>query len=468
MLRKWTIRTKITLWFSASLIIMMVITCICGLVISDQILQKTIRDGLIETIENNVDEIEFFENIDDVDFATEVDHFLKYNGGFLEVDDDFLDEVNQIYTGLYFADGSLMYGENPIAKEVRNMDFKDSQIQKIYVGRTLYYIFDRQLTREGLEGLWLRGVVSETQGEVQLVAIFNTFLFVIPALVLITIIGGYLFAGRMLRPIRKISDSALQISQGGDLKKRIEIGKSKDELYMLAQNFNAMFERLEQAFQSERQFTSDASHELRTPMSVILAQCELTLERERTPEEYREALSVIERQGQKMSGLINNMLDFTRLELKADMYQKREINLTELVELICCDMMLLRENNISLKYHVEQDVHCIGNRDLLTRLIHNLIGNAYRYGKEHGHIWVNLKTEHDVIYLSVEDDGIGISPEAQAKVFDRFYQADNSRTDVGTGLGLAMVKEIAHFHQGEVTVESKLGKGSIFTLKLFF
>ncbi len=468
MLNKWTIRTKITLWFSIAIIVMMSLTCITGFVISDRILQKTIRDGLIETIENNVDEIEFFQNIDDIDFATEVDHFLKYKDGFLEVDDDFLDEVNQIYTGLYFSDGSLMYGENPIAKEAQDLSFKDSQIQKVYAGKTLYYVFDRQLTRKGLEGLWLRGVVSEMQGEVQLVAIFSTFLFAIPALVFITIISGYWFAGRMLRPIRKISDSAQQISQGGDLKKRIAVSKSKDELYMLAQNFNAMFERLERAFQSERQFTSDASHELRTPMAVILAQCELALEKERTAEEYKEALEVISRQGQKMSGLISNMLDFTRLELKADLYEKNDIDFTELVELICCDMMLLREKNITLMYEVEQDVHCIGNRDLLTRLIHNLISNAYRYGRESGHIYVRLKTDKDMIHLEVEDDGIGISAEEQEKIFDRFYQSDMARADVGTGLGLSMVKEIARFHQGEVVVKSELGKGSIFTLKLFF
>lgn len=463
---RFSIRTKITAWFSAALILIVAMTYFVVLAVSDQVIQKTIRDNLIETIENNVDEVEFFPNIDGIDLVEDVDHFIRYKNGYLEIDDDYLDEVNQIYTSLYMSDGAMLYGENPIAEETADLKFLDSQIQRISAGGSDYYVFDCKLTANGVDGLWLRGVVSELQGDVQMASISHTSLIVLPTLMLITIIGGYLIAGRILRPIRRISDSALAINQGHDLKRRIEVGKGKDELQQLANNFNGMIERLDNAFQSERQFTSDASHELRTPIAVILAQCELTLEQDCTVEEYKESLTVVERQGRKMSKMINEMLDFARLELKADQYEMVEMDLTELVESVCEDMALIRENNISLETAVEQEVYYTGNRGLLTRLLSNLITNAYRYGKENGHILVSLSRQNGSIYLAVKDDGVGIKKEEQDRIFDRFYQADNSRTGAGTGLGLAMVKEIARFHNGTITVESEPDKGSIFTLKL--
>ena len=462
-MKRFSIRTTITLWFSVALILVVSITYFMVLFVGDQVIQKTIRDNLIETVEHNVDEIEFYKRVDDAALAKSLDHYVKWDGGYLEVDDDFLDEINQVYTSLCKADGSLVYGENPIAKETATVGFRNSSVQQIEADGTTYYIFDRKLTQEGLEGLWLRGVVSEVQGSIQLNSIARTSLILLPFLVLVAIIGGYLITKRMLKPIQNLSDAAAQIGQGSDLKKRIDIGEGKDELHRLADQFNKMFGRLDNAFQAERQFTSDASHELRTPMSVILAQCEMSLEHEQSPEEYQDALNVIERQGKKMAKLINDMLDFTRLELKSDRYTTEPLDLTKLVSSVCEDMALIRENNITLTCEAQENVTLLGNAQLFARLLTNLISNAYRYGKENGHIFVTLKTEQDKILLTVEDDGIGIAKDDLEKIFRRFYQADNSRTGAGTGLGLSMVREIAKFHGGEVFAESELGVGSKFT-----
>ena len=462
-MKRFSIRTTITLWFSVALILVVSITYFMVLFVGDQVIQKTIRDNLIETVEHNVDEIEFYKRVDDAALAKSLDHYVKWDGGYLGVDDDFLDEINQVYTSLCKADGSLVYGENPIAKETATVGFRNSSVQQVKVDGITYYIFDRKLTQEGLEGLWLRGVVSEVQGSIQLNSIARTSLILLPFLVLVAIVGGYLITKRMLKPIQNLSDAAAQIGQGSDLKKRIDIGEGKDELHRLADQFNKMFGRLDDAFQAERQFTSDASHELRTPMSVILAQCEMSLEHEQSPEEYQDALNVIERQGKKMAKLINDMLDFTRLELKSDRYTTEPLDLTKLVSSVCEDMALIRENNITLTCEAQENVTLLGNAQLFARLLTNLISNAYRYGKENGHIFVSLKTEQDKILLTVEDDGIGIAKDDLEKIFRRFYQADNSRTGAGTGLGLSMVREIAKFHGGEVFVESELGVGSKFT-----
>ena len=463
-MRGLSIRAKITLWFSAALILVVAISFFVVLYVSKQVIQKTIRDNLIETVEHNVDEVEYYDGIDDVDLVNEVDHYIEYKDGFLEIDDDFLDEVNQVYTSLYHSEGAMLYGENPIAKQTSEMSFKDSQIQRTSVNGTLYYIFDRKLTAKGLNGLWMRGVVAETQGTMQIASISRTSLILMPILVIIAIIGGYLIAGHMLKPIRQIACSAANIREGGDLKARIELGKGKDEVHQLANNFNQMFARLDKAFQTERQFTFDASHELRTPMSVIMAQCEFSLEKERSAEEYKEALTVINRQGKKMSRLISDMLDFTRLEVNCNQYIKEQVNLSEITKGLCFDMKLIKENGITLEYEVEENLLCSGNKELITRLLTNLISNAYRYGKENGNIFVSLKSEASTIELSVSDNGIGVKKEEQEKIFDRFYQADNSRSGIGTGLGLAMVREIADFHGWDIKVESEPGVGSVFTV----
>ena len=461
-----SIRFKITFWFTAALIVVSLFTIFIVLSVSDKKKKKTIRDNLIETVEHNVDEIEFYASLDDLSLSSDVDHFVEYDGGYLEVDDDFLDEVNQVYTALYRADSSLLYGENPISKEVSGQKFIDSQVQNITVDGTVYYIFDRKLTANGLDGLWMRGIVSEEQGSVQLSSITRLSLVLLPLLVVLASVGGYLIARRMLSPIHKISETANQIGQANDLKKRIELGKGTDELHQLADAFNHMFAKLDTTFEAERRFISDASHELRTPVTVIHSQCEFSLEHPRTQEEYEEALWVIRRQSRKMSQLINDMLDFTRLETGAVKYPVESVDLTELVSSMCSDMALQRAKNITLQYEAEPGITIEANGELLSRLLTNLISNAYRYGKEDGHIWVCLKKLPDKILLSVADDGIGIAEEEQSKIFGRFYQVDPSRSNAGMGLGLSMANEIAKFHGGEIQVESAPEKGSVFTLIL--
>ncbi len=466
-MKNLTIRVKITLWYAIALIIVVSLTYVVILSVSNQVFQKTIRDNLIETVENNVDEVEYYNNIEEEDLADDVDYFIAYKEGFLEVDDDFLDAVNQVYTALYDSSLFLLYGENPIARETISVPLKDSVLQTTTAGGVTYYIFDRALTQEGLEGLWLRGVVAETQGKEEVNSISRLSLILLPILVMFAIIGGYLIAGRTLKPIKQISEAASQIGKGDDLKRRITIGEGRDELHQLADNFNKMFARLDQSFEKEQQFTSDASHELRTPMSVILAQCEYSLEKERSMKEYETALSVIQRQGRKMSALINDMLDFTRLGMKTDRYPLASFDLSESVISLCSDMALIRENNIELSYtNIEKGIIYTGNKTLLNRALTNLISNAYRYGRQNGHIIVSLKKTEASVIISVQDDGVGIAEEEQEKVFRRFYQGDHSRGGIGTGLGLSMAEEIARFHGGRILLESKKDQGSTFRILL--
>lgn len=462
-MEKLTIRTKITLWFSAVLVLIAALAMLSVMVISNSVIQKGVRDSLIEMVEENVDEVEFFGNLHDSDWQDGDDLYLEYQGGYLEIDDDFLNRLNGIYTSLYDWEGNLLYGENPMGREAEEVLFIDAVLQKIRVNGTRYYIYDRALSGDGLEGLWLRGFVTEVQGMTQTIAIARLTLWVIPVIVIFSVLGGYLIAGRFLRPIKQIGEAAESIREGNDLTRRIELGSGTDELHQLANTFDRMFDRLETSFKAEQQFTSDVSHELRTPVTVILSECEYTLEEAGEMEEYKEALEVIERQGRKISNLISELLEFTRLEQNPERFIMEEMNLSALCEEVCDDMEHLMERGITLHREITPEVIVNGNPMLLGRLLTNLVTNACRYGKEEGYILVTLKKEQENVRMFVEDDGIGITEEQQAQIWNRFYQADPSRSGRGAGLGLSMVKSIAALHQGIVTVESIPGEGSIFT-----
>lgn len=466
-MKNLSIRLKITIWFSAILLLVVGITFTTILWINRSVMQKNIRDNLIKTVEDNVDEVEFFDSLNESEIDYDKDIYISYKDGLLEIDDDFLDKVNGIITALYSENGVLLYGENRLISETSGIDFADEKLQKISFQGEGYYIFDRKLEGRRLDGLWLRGIVSENEDMERVTTVVHISLVALPVLLLLAVFGGYSVAKRMLKPINQITEAAAQISQGSDLKRRIGLGQGRDELHQLAAVFDDMFARLEAAFQTERQFTSDVSHELRTPMAVIMAQCEYILGEARSAEEYEEAFYVIQRQGRKMSRLIEDMLVFTRMEQNNESYPKETIDLSELMEDVCQDMALLKDKEITLTWKIEPDILFQGNRLLLTRLLTNLISNAYRYGKPNGSIYAALK-QKDSIFIIVRDNGIGISEEQQERIFERFYRADAARTSEGTGLGLAMVREIVQFHGGEVRVSSESGKGSVFTVILPF
>lgn len=463
-MKNLSVRLKITIWFSAIMVCIVAATFGSILWVDYAVIQKTIRDNLVETVEDNLDEVEYFPNIENLENDFDADQYISYREGYLEIDDDFLDTVNGITTALYTQSGQLLYGENPIAKDLDSAGFTEREIQKFEFDGILYYVFDCRLVGDETDELWLRGIVSENQGTQQFSLIVKISAAVLPILLLLAVIGGYLIAHRALRPVKKITKAAEQISRGRDLKKRIDLGQGNDELHQLADVFNDMFSRLDKSFESEQQFTSDASHELRTPMAVIMAQCEFTLEEEGTIEDYKEALTVIQRQGRKMTRLIEDMLCFARMERNSEKAAKEPLSLSGLTEDICADMALLKTNNITLLWRTEPDVMIVGNRTLLSRMLTNLISNGYRYGKENGKIEVCLRRENGIL-LTVADDGVGIAESEQERIFERFYRADSSRSTEGTGLGLAMVREIAEYHGGSVSVFSELGKGSTFTVR---
>ena len=239
-----------------------------------------------------------------------------------------------------------------------------------------------------------------------------------------------------------------------------------------------MFDRLEESFQREKQFTSDVSHELRTPVAVILSQCEFSLEMDETPEDYREALQTIQQQSLKMNDLIAQLLIFSRLEQGREPLQIAAGDLSRRVSEICTEQSALSTRGITLSQNISEQVIAAVDQRLFSRVVTNLLSNAYKYGRDNGHITVSLHSSGggdaspaDTVMLQVADDGIGIAEEHLPRIFDRFYQVDSARTaddsgEAGAGLGLAMVREIVQMHGGQITVESQPEEGTVFTVTL--
>ena len=263
-----------------------------------------------------------------------------------------------------------------------------------------------------------------------------------------------------------MSRAAARIGGGNDLKRRVPVSSAGDELSRLAETFNDMMRRLELSFEAEKRFVSDASHELRTPTAVILAQCDEALRGERPAEEYRDALAVVRRQGRRMSRIVSDMLTLTRMERGADVFEAAPVDLSALTDELCRDMALIADKGISLAFEIEPGVTVDGDAARLSRMLSNLIGNAYRYGRENGRIRVTLKRDADEAVLTVADDGVGIAPENLENIFERFFRCAPDRSDGGTGLGLPIARQIARAHGGDIAVQSEPGRGSAFTVRL--
>lgn len=284
-------------------------------------------------------------------------------------------------------------------------------------------------------------------------------LFIIPGYILLAAIGSMFLAKHALRPISHITETARKISEG-DLTERIDGIVSHDEVGELADTFNMMLEELQVSFQRERQFTSDASHELRTPMTVITACTEDALFTD-DPAIREENLKVIQKENQRMTRMLSQLLMLSRGYEGRCHFQPEELGLYDMVESVSESLAAMAaDKSIQIHNQIPEDQMIYADQSLFTQLLVNLIENAIKYGNEQGNVWVTVERKETELILCITDDGIGISKEDQPQIFERFYRADKARDRNGSGLGLAIVKWIMKLHGGDIVVESKLGSGT--------
>lgn len=310
---------------------------------------------------------------------------------------------------------------------------------------------------------------SEESMEEALEQLSELLLVLVPTTLLLAGAGGLFLAKRALDPIDRITRTAAGIG-AGDLSQRLPEGAtaSPDEVGRLAATFNGMLHRLESAFLRQRQFTADASHELRTPVTLMLSQLDVVLERARSPEEYERALRSLRDDTWRLRRLLEDLLTLARADAQQDVLQRERLDLGELAEQVVESMQpLATERNVRLTVRAERDICVFADQARLMQLVLNLVENGVRHTLGGGLVAVSVeRTPKSLAALTVRDTGIGIPPEHLPHVFERFYRVDPARSSGGTGLGLAISRQIAEAHSGAIEVQSEVGEGTTFCVLL--
>ncbi|MBR6652521.1 MAG: HAMP domain-containing protein, partial [Anaerotignum sp.] len=276
------------------------------------------------------------------------------------------------------------------------------------------------------------------------------------------LIGQYI-SRRMLKPVEAIREAAERISIE-DLSQRISTDGPDDEMKELTVTFNSMIDRLDTSFQKQNQFISDASHELRTPISVIQGYANLINRWGKSdPDILQESIDSILTETEHVSTMIRQLLFLAKSDQSKLSLQKTKMSLNEVAEELVRDMEVL-EVNRKITYTEEDAVEILADYDLLKQLLWIHGENALKYSADGGEVEVKVWKDKKFGYVSIRDNGIGIAEEDVPKIFDRFYRVDKSRNKEisGTGLGLAIAKWIVESHDGEIMVESKPGEGTVF------
>jgi len=267
-----------------------------------------------------------------------------------------------------------------------------------------------------------------------------------------------------LRPLTRITHTARQIGDEGDLSRRIDPPPTRDEVRQLAETFNEMLDRLEEAFAAERRFVSDASHELRTPLTALRGNAEILLRQidaERwDPADLRDGLADIRDEAERMGRLVENLLTLAR----ADVGWRPDLSVIQLDQVVADAARVVAPLAGQHTFRVSNagEIDVIGNADQLKQLLLILLDNAFTYTPPGGEVELSVHRRDDVAEIVVRDTGPGIPPEQRERIFDRFYRGDAARAHgaAGAGLGLAIARWIVECHNGAIDVDSDVGKGT--------
>ena len=361
--------------------------------------------------------------------------------------------------------GSIVEGFGPFGILKASIDLADREFSSVSTSVGVWRIFTLQIGQWG----WIQVGKSLSSVRVALFRLSRLMMLIGPTIIILAVVGGFYLAKKSLEPVERITLLAEEISVE-KLNKRLNLALPDDELGHLASTFDGMLERLEESVKKQRQFTSDAAHELRTPLAAIRSIVDVTLHRDRSSEEYVSALSRIQREIERLSGLIDDLLIITRLENTLPKREFAVFSVSALIwEVLETMMVLAKEKNIEIETDLQENVEIAGDRKHLSRAVFNLVDNAIKYTPENGKIRIvaRLSEPNERIEIIVEDNGIGIQLEDMERIFDRFYRVDRARSQTrGTGLGLSIAKEIVKAHGGVISVKSSPGKGSTFKVSL--
>lgn len=444
-----TIKNKITFWYTGIIIVVFLVT-ICGfLFISEYYSTDNIRTELMDEVGDLKEDMNNYSS-----YFPDNELMSYYDDG--------------VMLSLYTNDGKYINGIVP-DDFPQDYPFDEKEIHSLSKNEDYWYIYDKKIRAgEKNEYLWIRGIHSYSSVANMINNITKWFFVFSPILTLFTALIGYRMISEYFKPIKEMTDTANEITNSQDLSLRIKEIRKEDELSYLSKSFNGMISKLEEHFNIEKQFVSDAAHELRTPISVILSNSEYLLEECELEDEEKKYVTTIHKKTSHMANLVDALLVISRLEKSNYEINYDKIDFSVLVQSVMEEMeedAKEKEITLNLMDHLGK-IEYIGDMTLLIQLFTNLISNAIKYGREGGNVNISLSCDNSLIKIYIEDDGIGISKEHLNKIWNRFYQVNSSHNNDGFGLGLFIVKLIVQLHKGTIEVSSMENKGTVFIVTL--
>lgn len=425
------ITIRVTAWYSFFITILIVGLVLTSFIISNKLSKDSKKEDLKEAVQK---------------YAMGISDFKDFEGG--------------IFFVQYGDNGEKIQGLLPKTFN-ELLPFTDGAVREFKNGDDTFFYYDLKKDDDTKE--WIRGIIPVFQNNKEADKFLYTILIFFPFLLIFIIYGGYRIIKNAFKPVRRISETALEIQKNKDFSKRIDIGRGKDEIYKMANVFNEMLDSFEKSYNNERRFNSDVSHELRTPVSVILSESEYAVKYAESVDEAKESFEVIKRQSKRMASLINQILELSKME-QSGQFDFEKFDISYMINTEIKDFeSVLNAKNIELVSNIEDGLRINGNKIMVQRLLDNLVSNAIKFTKDR--IEINLYSNFENVILEVVDNGIGISEEDLKNIWNRFYQVEDSRNkelNRGSGLGLSLVSKIVKIHGAEIEVESELNSGSLF------
>lgn len=466
------VRTRLTAWYLLIFGIILVGFSIGIIVLLERSLESGVTDNARERMGTLVAILEVEDGQprfpDSVVAATTFDEFDDDDDDPIEAQDE------EPFARTYDTDGNMVSnaGANPVLPHPESMIATAlegrSNSATIGQGEDSFRVLVWPVTVDGT----VIGAIEVGQPREDLVEtvdeLIDIIIIAIPLTLLAATAGGWLLARRALQPVDRITRTARQIS-AEDLSRRLDLDLPDDEFGRLARTLDEMIERLETAFQRQRQFTADASHELRTPLTALKGHIEVTREHSRSTEDYQDVLARIGRDVDRLISLVQRLLVLARADSGQIPVEFERIPAAQLIEAATEQFdPQASQRDISLSVTPGPDVMLLVDQSLMLQLLMNLIDNALRHTSDEGSITVRWGQTGTHLEIDVEDTGTGIAPEDLPYIFDRFYRADRvrSRREGSAGLGLSISQWIARAHDGWISVRSEPGRGACFTVHL--
>lgn len=427
------------------------------------ILRNNLYDIADDTVEDQIDDVRHFLKAQPKGASTSQlqeelneTYILEHSGDYLQIQDD---QGNWIYRSSFLKQADFAA---PRASELKQPLYEDRRI-----GFRQFRFLSETVEVSGRIFLVQTGIPEHDILET--LSLFKRYVWLFAAFVLLAASAvGYWLSGRALAPVDALTRTARNIS-GANLNSRLERLNTGDELQRLSDTLNEMLARIENAFLRVSQFTADASHELRTPISLIRTEAEIALRKSRDEAEYQESLRHILYEAERTSSLIERLLSLARADAGRESLEIRPLDLTQTVCQIAADWHGVMATH-QLKFTEslpDRNVWIEGDQSALSRLLNILLDNAVKYTASGRSIDLILEANEKAV-ITVRDNGIGIGDEDRPRIFERFYRADKARSrDLGgAGLGLAIAQWIVEQHRGSIMVVSSPGKGSEFVVEL--